>query len=347
MRGGDLPRVTVEPARGMDQRARADDDRPRATDERARAIARFARENDSVVSRRALIELGAPAGYLAAQARRGVWQRPYPGVAVVHTGPLAWPTRARAALVHCGSDAALSHSAAAYHWGLTRFEPRIIEVSVPRGRRVAPQRGLQVHVRRQMPPSYGDRRAVHPPETVLDLWERTEDVDAAIALLSDAVRARVPLDEIVRGAAHRLRLPRRTLLAELVGETRDGVESPLEHRYRRDVERRHGLPASARQVRDRVSGQWIRSDVVYPEHGLRVELDGSLGHPGGRTGSDTWRDNAVLLERGDLTLRYRWHHVAVTPCRTAAQVAQALTRGGWRGEVRRCSESCSAPGVGR
>lgn len=306
------------------------------------ALVRHAAGNDGVVSRSLLIDLGLPPGYLAAQVRRGVWQSPFPGVAVVHAGPVPWRTRARAAIVYCGAGAAISHAAAAYHWNIVRNEPRIVEVSVPWGRQVAPQRGLRVHVRRHMPDSYGVLRAVHPPETVLDLWARERDPDAAIALLADAVRARIEDDEIIRAASGRRKVPRRALLLDLLGEVREGTESPMEHRYHRDVERRHGLPRSIRQLRDRVSGQGIRSDVVYRGFGLRVELDGFLGHPGGRTSADTWRDNAVLLERGDRTLRYRWAHVAATPCRTAGQVARALLQGGWDGQVQPCGAACEA-----
>ncbi|MPV35817.1 hypothetical protein [Georgenia subflava] len=303
-------------------------------------IAHLARYGNQVVSRKQLVELGCPPGFLAAQVRRGVWQSPYPGIAVVHTGTMRWMTRARAALVYCGEGAALSHTAAAFHWGLIGKEPRIVEVSVPWRRRVATQRGLRVHLRRVMPDSYGGLRTVHPPETVLDLWESITGADAAIALLCDARRARISLDEIARAAVGRRRLARRSLLDELLAEVRSGIESPLERRFRRDVERAHGLPRSALQVRDRVGGRFVRADVSYARYGVRVELDGNLAHPGGRTASDTWRDNATLIERGVRTLRYRWTHVAVTPCRTAAQVAAALTQGGWGGGLRRCGPDC-------
>ncbi|WP_052436462.1 hypothetical protein [Georgenia sp. SUBG003] len=308
--------------------------------ERAHLIARFAGARDDVISRRQLAGLGVPPGFLDDQVRRRIWQRPYPGVAVVHSGPMNWPTRARAALVYCGEGAALSHSAAAFQWGLTKTMPRTVEVSVPWRRRVVAQRGLLVHLRRAMPDNYGVLPTVHPPETVIDLWDHLSDPDAAIALLCDAVRARISLEAIARAAAGRRRLSRRKFLDELLTHVRDGVESPLERRYRVDVERRHGLPRSVLQLRDLVGGRWIRADVGYPRYRLRVELDGALAHPGGRTAADTWRDNAVLIEREERTLRYRWPHVALTPCRTAAQVAAALALGGWRGAARPCGAGC-------
>lgn len=120
-------------------------------------------------------------------------------------------------------------------------------------------------------------------------------------------------------------MPHRALLLDLLAEAEDGVESPLERRYQRDVERRHHLPRAQPQVRERLTNGWIRADAVYLGLGVRTELDGALAHPFGRTDADTWRDNAVLIERGDITLRYRWAHVAARPCAVAAQVQAALT----------------------
>lgn len=309
----------------------------------SREITWIAASQDGAISRGQLLALGVRPGFLSDRIRQGRWQRAYPGVAVVHTGPMGWRTRAWAGLLYCGHGAALSHWSAAFHWGISRPEPRDLEVSVPWRRHVVGQPGLRIYQRRVMPDNYGVIRAVHAPETVLDLWERMTEPDAALGLLADAARARVSLREVAQGAGRRARLPRRRLLEDLLADVREGIESPMERRYRRDVERRHGLPRAALQVRDVVGAMRIRADVVYPGLGVRVELDGQLGHPGGRTAADTWRDNAVVIERGDITLRYRWTHVAVTPCATAAQVGRALRVRGWRGDVMACGRSCGAP----
>ena len=92
------------------------------------------------------------------------------------------------------------------------------------------------------------------------------------------------------------RVRHRALVVDVLAEVAAGVESPLERRYRRDVERAHGLPISELQVREVLSGRWVRADGRYRPYRTRVELDGQLAHPGGRTDEDTWRDNAALLE---------------------------------------------------
>src|SRR5699024_7663513 len=121
------------------------------------------------------------------------------------------------------------------------------------------------------------------------------DTDSAVGWLTDALRASATPHEILAFAKDRSRLRHRALVEEILG-ARDGVsESALERRYRRAVERAHGLPRARFQVRQVLDGRFIRADGIYVGLDTRIELDGRLAHPGGRTDLDTWRDNAVLL----------------------------------------------------
>lgn len=305
----------------------------------------------------------------------GDWQRAFRGVVTLQSGPTSWRQDARAALLYCGPDSALSHESAAFHHRVLREPGHAIVVIVPHRRTITPQPGLVVHRTRTMPWAGGRLRAVESAEAVLSLvatraarpvrppsvdrgtalggpsraavvgddHTHPGGADALVGLLCDAMRAGVQPDDLLLRAARRARLPGRSLLVEMLDQVTDGVESPLEHRYARDVERRHGLPPAVAQRWERVDGRWIRADRVYVGHGVRVELDGRLAHPFGSTDADVWRDNAVLLASGDVTLRYRWRHVAVTPCATAAQVARALQDRGWPGALRPCSPTCPTP----
>lgn len=138
----------------------------------------------------------------------------------------------------------------------------------------------------------------------------------------------------------RPRVRHRELLAEVLAPGAESIESPLEYRYGRDVERAHGLPRGSTQIRQLVSGRWIRADRIYKRYGVRIELDGQLAHPFGTTDDDVWRDNAVMLAHHEITLRYRWHHVAANPCATADQLASALRARGWRATLRNCGPRC-------
>ncbi|WP_127573734.1 type IV toxin-antitoxin system AbiEi family antitoxin domain-containing protein [Georgenia faecalis] len=316
------------------------------TPDRAR-IDRLAGRQHFVVTRRQVLELGASATWLRHQVVTGRWRRLHPGVYVNHHAALDWMTRAFAALSYAGRDAALSHTAASMWWfekpTARRLRPdEPIEVSVPFRRTVQPQPGLIIHRRRLMPAVWsGAVRATTAPETVLDLVARADRLDDVVGILTRATRTLRP-EEIRAVATARSRLRHRDLVRDVLAEVAHGVESPLELRYRRGVEVAHGLPRSELQVRERLGEAWIRADCRYRAHRVRVELDGRLAHPGGRTDEDTWRDNAALLATGEITLRYRWSHVAGAPCRTAVQVAEALRAGGWGGALRRCSPHCTA-----
>lgn len=295
-----------------------------------------------VLTRARLRAAGADDAWITRQVAAGAWQSPYRGVLVTYSGPLPWPTRATAALAYAGPDAALSHRSAARLLGLATRDPYPIDVTIPESRRVTPAPGLVVHRRRRMPDVGGRPRRVLGPDTILDLVAGARSADDVVGWVSAALRAGARPEQVLGAARRRGPFSNRALLLEVLRDARVGIESPLERRYHHDVERRHGLPRAQLQVRDVVGGRWTRADCVYEGLGLRVELDGWLGHPGGRTDRDTWRDNAVLLERAELTLRYRWRHVVSTPCATAGQVALALAARGWTGRLLPCGPACAA-----
>jgi len=147
------------------------------------------------------------------------------------------------------------------------------------------------------------------------------------------------MSELAAALEQKARQRHRALLLDLVSAVDLGVESPLEYRYHR-IERRHSLPTSTLQVRESIHGLWLRADCRYLGLRVRVELDGQLAHPGGRTDSDVWRDNAVQIASDELTLRYRWSHVAANGCVVALQVARALIARGWDGRPRACGPRC-------
>lgn len=304
-------------------------------------VTTLAAPHHGVLTRAQLRAAGADDAWITRQAGSGTWQRLHRGVFATFSGPVPWTTRASAALAYAGDGAALSHDAAARLLGFTTRHPRVIDVTVPESRRVTPAEGVVVHRRTVMPAVGGRPRHTLGADTVLDLVSAAGTVDDAVGWLCAAGRADVSPRAVARAAVRRGPFPSRALLLELVAEVSAGIESPLERRYHRDVEQRHGLPCAALQRREVVGGLWIRADCVYDGLGVRVELDGWLGHPGGRTDADTWRDNAVLLARGDLTLRYRWRHVAALPCATAAQVAAALTARDPTARARPCGPRCA------
>lgn len=305
-------------------------------------IARVGRPQAGVVTRSQLLALGCDDSSIARRITRGEWQRLHPGVIVPWSGPVPWLARAWGAVLGAGDGAALSGLSAAYLTGMVTRPPLVIDVTLPHNRRAGYGEGVRVHRRVRMPAAGGRPRRVWRADTAVELAAASPTVDDAVGWVTAAARAGTNALELADAVARRPRFRHRGLLLELVAEVAEGIESPLERRYNHDVERRHGLPEARLQVRQLIAGLWLRADGIYDGYDVRVELDGWLGHPGGRTDADTWRDNAVVLEHREITLRYRWSHVAGTPCATATQVAAALVRAGWRGPLRRCGPACAA-----
>lgn len=306
-----------------------------------RAVRATAGRQYDVLSRSQLLDLGATPDWISHQVETGRWRRLFPGTYVIHTGSPSWKARAQAAILYAGRGAALSHGSAGYVHDFLSAAPTRLDVCVAECRRVAPQPGLVIHRRRRTPSSGGRLRAIDRAPTVLDLIGLARDEDEVVGVVCAAARARTWPFEIRRALEAVPRVRHRALLLDLLADVADGVESPLERRYHHDVERRHGLPRSTLQFRQRLREGWIRSDARYDGLGVRTELDGALAHPNGRTDADTWRDNAVLIASDEITLRYRWVHVAVRPCEVALQVEEALVSRGWTGRARPCGPGCA------
>ena len=166
---------------------------------------------------------------------------------------------------------------------------------------------------------------------MLDMASRMDRDGDVIALIADVVSGRRTTPRrLLATLDGRSRLRHRRLVQGVLGDVADGVHSVLERAYRRDVEAAHGLPRGRRQVQ--LAG---RSDVLYEDQGVVVELDGRLGHAGSGAFRDLDRDNRNML-RNLVTLRYGHWDVTERPCDVADQVADALSARGWNGLVRAC-----------
>lgn len=310
-------------------------------------IQELARAQSGALARRQLRRLGVSRRVVRTELRARRWQRPYPGTFVVFTGPLPPLARVWTALLYAGQDAVATHETAAWLDGLRDDLPATVDVCVPHGRRHRASRtGVRVRQSRHLATRRHPTRT--PPrtrveDTVLDLTDGQRGADAVIDIVLRACQRRLTTAARLRATGRqRKRLRWRALVADLLTEVVDGVQSALERRYRRDVERAHGLP---RGTRNRVEGQRGRRryrDVRYHRFRVIVELDGRAAHPEEWRERDDLRDNEVTELEGARTLRYGWQSVAARPCRTAAQVGRVLRARGWTGWPRPCGPDCVA-----
>ena len=299
---------------------------------------------EGVLSRQQALEGGLSADVVRQRGRSQRWQLVHPGVYATFTGPLSYAARVWAALLHAGPDAVASHRTAARLQGLIDTDPALVEVSVPWAHRVSPRPGVRVHRAREHSQRQHPARSLpqtQVEDTVLDLVEQSTREDDVAGWLTRACQRRLSTPTRLReAAARRPRMRHRRLVADVLADVRAGVSSPLERRYRRDVERAHGLPAASRNGAMTLQGRRWYHDVRYRRWHLRVELEGLAYHPDDDGWRDDVRDNAAVLA-GDAVLRYGWRAVVSRPCQTASEVAAALRERGWRGTPRSCGLGCT------
>lgn len=307
----------------------------------------------NVVTHAQAVARGKSRHEIATLARKRHWQALHRGVYYAMPGPVPREALLWGALCRVGHGAVLSHETAAEVWKLTGRRSEVIHVSVPRQAGSPPTAtGVRVHHSARLPRAGFPAAILEglPPvtlaaETVLDLANTSATAEEAVAWAIKACQRKAATPDIIAmymsEPGHR-RLRWRDDLRDALAEIRIGVESPLEHRYLRDVERAHGLPEGKRQVKaKRGSTAWFH-DVRYPDYGVGVELDGVAYHPAHARPADDARDNTSTLE-GVRTLRYGWIDVAYHPCAVAREVWSLLVSCGYRGDFRQCGPACAAP----
>jgi hypothetical protein len=297
-----------------------------------------------VFARWQAIALGIDPEFVQGRLRSGRWQRPQLGVYAAFSGPVSRDAQLWAAVLRAGPQAVLSHQSAAELEGFAPRPSRLIHVTVPLAQHMVKVPGIVAHRSGRLELA---RHPVRTPprtrieETALDLAQLVPTFDDAFGWISRPCNGRLTTPELIRTAMQsrgRVRWRRQLDLALL--DIAEGVMSPLENRWVRDVERAHRLPGAKRQVLIVRDGQPQYLDNLYEELGAGVELDGQAFHPVDERWLDISRDNALAAD-GILVLRYSWADVDGRRCATAAQFAQVAASRGWAGSPRRCGPTCS------
>ena len=305
------------------------------------------------------VKLGPTRHEIATHVLRRRLLRLHRGVFYAGGEPVPRIAQLWGAVLRVGHGGVLSHESAAEVWGFADGPSDPIHVSVPRAAGSLPESdGIQLHYSTRLPlaefkpaPKYrtpwGDPMppVTHPHDAVLDVASscltEQEAVNWAIRACQRGVTTPDVLAmELLRPGHRRQRW--RAELTDALADIRAGVQSPLELRYLRDVERAHALPRGERQVKTRTRASVRYHDVRYPAYGVGVELDGVRYHRGDAVDRDIARDNSSILA-GVQTLRYGWLQVAYHPCEVAYEVWMLLVRNGLDSDFQPCGHSCQVP----
>ncbi|MCO6008370.1 hypothetical protein NE236_25665 [Actinoallomurus purpureus] len=302
----------------------------------------LARQGGAIARWQALA-CGLTDGVLRARVRGGRWQRVFAGVYAAFSGPLPRATLLWAVVLRAGRGAVLSHRTAAEIDGLADDIRDPIHVTAPDDRHLWPIPGVRVHYSIRLDDARHPARL--PPrttieETVIDLAVSARGLDEAMGWPGRACQRRLTTpDRLLVALAKRKKARWRSELTAVLSDVEDGASTLLEIRFVRDVERAHGLPPSAKQVRLLRGGRVTYEDARSEAYGVVIELDGLAAHPFAERHRDMRRDNATV-RAGRAPLRYGWGDVTEHPCLVAAEIADVYRRRGWTGAPRPCGPSC-------
>jgi hypothetical protein len=149
-----------------------------------------------------------------------------------------------------GSSARLIGASAAVFHGLA--DPRLpIQLAVDWTSGLASRRWMTVV--RQRPEARPSRFLASPPrtvveDTVLDMCASAANEAAVIGFLTLSIPRLTSPGKLRRALERRARIAHRLLISDILAETANGVQSPLEYRWIEQVERPHRLPVPTRRV---------------------------------------------------------------------------------------------------
>ena len=258
---------------------------------------------------------------------RGLLLRPFPRVLVTANRARDADTLMRAALIHTGPIAALSHVSALLAHGLpVSHSPLPVHVTVSASRRLRGNRHLRVHRRSAFitaPGATTERyglTVVSVERAIVESWpdlpEHERRAPAIVAVSEGRTTAQRLLEEV-------LTLPRLTGRAQvlaLIDVLGTGCRSVLEIWGYRQVLDDPRLPEATWQYPVRLAGRWIFLDVAYRRVLVNVELDGARYHFGRVERERDMRRDAALARLGWVTLRFSHDRLHEQP----AQVREEL-----------------------
>jgi hypothetical protein len=311
------------------------------TDTRWRTIAA---DQFGMIAHHQLVGLGLTSSQARQWVRSHRWRRVLPGVYATFTGPLPERARLSAAVLFAGRGAVVTGFSALWLAEVLDAPPDQIQIAIPAERQVKSVPGLRITRSRALAshaPPRGSIPSVPLELAVLEACDLTRRAHAVLDVVFRACqRRKTTADRLLAELRARPRHRWRRLLQEILTEVRAGVASPLELRYRRDVEQAHGLPDATRNRPESGPGRPATyRDARHKKWRTVVELDGRGAHPDEEAFRDHRRDNLATID-GDSVLRFGWHDVVTRPCSCAVQVAHVLRQHGWTGTLQPCGPRC-------
>lgn len=266
--------------------------------------------------------------------RSGQLLRIHPRTLIVPDAVNDWRARCAAALEWAGEGSALSHRSALRVWGLEdRIAPadgsaEPIEVLVAHGRR--PRSALVSNAvihRSRRPASTGLREGlwvVSLERAIVQSWPTATGAAQRAPVITAVRERRTTVARVRRELIDHPRLRGRRQLRELLALIELGCHSELELWGHLEVFDGPGFAHLQRQVRSRYDGRSVWFDLWDAETRVDIELDGRRYHSGVHDWEHDIVRDALVAERGGLTLRFSHDRLTRDPAGCRAQALRVM-----------------------
>jgi very-short-patch-repair endonuclease len=289
-----------------------------------KVITETVRDNGGLATRRQLLER-MPRQVIDSYVGRRHLVRIFPRVYRLRDGADDQLTLLRAALLHAGPAAALSHTTALTVWGLRELE-RPLHLTVDQGIRRAGAPDLLVHRRLRFDPDSsqcvrrGGLLVTALPRTVIDAWPWLPPADRRPFVLDLSNRGLVTAKHLGEALEERPNVAGRRGLRQTIELIADGCRSELEAHGVLNVFRHRSLPPSVGQYPVQLPTRRIRLDRAWPAVKLAVELDGARHHTSPEDRRNDLARDRELAALGWVVLRFTYADVLRDPEGVRAKV---------------------------
>ncbi|TPG35700.1 DUF559 domain-containing protein [Mycolicibacterium hodleri] len=284
------------------------------------ALDDYLREHDGVITLDHARDAGMSNDAVNRVVRAGRWRRCTPGVFFAEDHRFTDAARVRVSVWSYGIEATASGLAAAWWLDMTKFAPEIVEVTVPRDRRLTHRAGTRLRRRDLASVDVVERRGLRITAPDLTIIEAASRPGGGARVMDSALQRRH--SELPRLWRAQLRnkgrhgAPRSRRLLQAAS---NGARSEAERLFARLLDRAGFTGWKANYA---VAGYDVDFAFVGPM--VAVEIDGLAFHSDADDfHRDRKRQNAISLA-GWQVLRFTWLDLTEYPERVIAQVRLAI-----------------------
>ncbi|MBA3300543.1 MAG: DUF559 domain-containing protein [Thermoleophilaceae bacterium] len=246
-------------------------------------------------------QLSASGRQIASWRNRGLLHRVHRGVYALGAPALTREGRWIAAAFAAGPGAVLSHRSAAVLHGLLQFEGPAIEVTAPRRREIPGVRSYESTLALDEITVVDGIPVTTAARTIVDCAAVTDERALGYALNQLEVR-RLYDPTGVQDILGRHEGKRGIAKLRGLGPDTKDLRSPLERRFRREIERR-GLQEPLYNAPLALPGHFVVVDALWKQQRLAVELDSRAWHDTPAQFEEDRRRDRALRRGGYVPLR--------------------------------------------